>query len=104
MLSRGWKRPKRKGQEHDPFRLRQTLLPARLPHGTAGHHRGIANNKIGFLCAQWRVPVGYQMIPSALTEGMSTIEVLVVLLCAQASESEIKRLRAFLEEWEGRKA
>ena len=42
------------------------------------------------------------MIPSYLTEGMSTVEVLIVLLCSRASEYELQRIRDFLQEWRGR--
>lgn len=39
------------------------------------------------------------MIPRCLTEGMSTIEVLVVLMAANASQPEVERLRDFFIEW-----
>jgi len=39
------------------------------------------------------------MIPRQWTEGMSTIEVLIVFLAACASKREIRRLAAFFEEF-----
>jgi len=42
------------------------------------------------------------MLTADLTEGMSTKEVLIVFLCAHCSESELERIRLFLEEWHGK--
>lgn len=39
------------------------------------------------------------MIPSHLTEGMSTIEILVVLCAANASPDELARLRDFFNRY-----
>lgn len=39
------------------------------------------------------------MISAELTKGMSTIEVLIVFLAGCASKRELRRLRAFFEEF-----
>ncbi len=42
------------------------------------------------------------ILAAALTEGMSSKEVLIVFLCAHCSEGELERIRLFLEEWHGK--
>ena len=47
----------------------------------------------------WRERRETSMVSSKLTEGMSTVEIWVVMLAALASRKELLRLAAFFQEY-----